>query len=313
MTPVREPISAAQIEAELTSACLLRSYKGLDIYVTTAAATPEIMQEIGRIREREFRAEGGGTGKAVDIDGFDTEPRGFRQLFCYDPEYGEIVSMYRFLYWGSPNAPALEASSPTGRLFAFSDRFKRDFLPYAMELGRSVVNRSAHRALVGLFAVWAGLGAIVRECPELGYFFGKFTMYPRYSRRARAALFAFLRCYFPDRDRLMMPMPDVAEAPLPEEGEEIVAFNTGSYRTDFDVLKARVAELGEALPPLVISYTGLSETMRFFGTAVNPSFGSVLESAILISIADIRQKQRSRFIESYDAKGKYELIAGVPK
>lgn len=296
---IREPVDPGLISQELDEQMLVREFRGVRIYVTTARQSPHTMEEIGRIRETEFRAEGGGTGRSVDIDEFDTGERPFRQLIAWDPENQEIIGMYRFLPgWELPTADG--GGLPTARLFAFSSRFADEILPSAVELGRSVVNRSAKRAIMGLFAVWSGLGALVAEEPGLRYFFGKFTTFPDYHPEARSLLDAFLRTHCADPDRLVIPRKEFRVDAASDGGKP--GFS-GNYEADYQALQDSLKELGEMVPPLVISYLGLSRTMRCFGTARNPHFGDVFESAILIDVRDIGRKQYARFVDTYERVG----------
>lgn len=308
--PVRDPVPVDAIRAELTSERFVRSFRGIEIYATDAHACPNLMQEIGRVREVEFRSEGGGTGHAVDIDEFDTAADPFRQLVAWDPDAGELVGMYRFFPGSHAVAADGSVALPTSRLFDFSSRFRSDYLPLTIELGRSVVNRSARRAIVGLFAVWSGLGAMVAEHPECRYFFGKFTTFPSYHPDALRALNAFLAAYCPDPDSLVTPRAELALEPSSVDDD---LFTGTDYDADYERLGEIARSVGEMIPPLVISYLGLSRTMRAFGTARNPHFGNVLETAILVDIHDIAAKQRTRFVESYEPTGRGALAWSTPE
>ena len=293
---VREPVPPDLIAAELGSETFVRAFRGVEIHVTTAAESPNTMQEIGRIREVEFRAEGGGTGKAVDIDEYDTGDPAFYQLVAWDPDSRELIGMYRFLP-GSAARAGDRVLLPTARLFQFSSEFVESYLPYTIELGRSVVNRSAKRAIMGLFAVWSGLGAIVSESPDLRFFFGKYTTYPQFDQHARAALDGFMRAHCPDPEGLVTPLPSLSQESVTVGAD---AAYSGEYEPDYETLRERMKQYGETIPPLVISYLGLSRSMRCFGTALNPHFGNVLETAIMIDIRDVNDRQRHRFVESYE-------------
>ena len=157
-----------------------------EIYITTAHLSPNIMREIGRLRELSFALDGGGTGKDCDIDEFDTlpEPYCFKQLFVWSPEDEEIVGGYRFIH-GS-NMMHLDdgrIATPTSELFQYSDTFREQILPYTVELGRAFVQpdfqpgNNMRKGLYSLDNLWDGLGAIALEIPETRYFFGKITMY----------------------------------------------------------------------------------------------------------------------------------------
>lgn len=298
---IREPVAPADIQAELGARSLVRSFRGIEIHCVTAEEAPSVMQEIGRIREVEFRHEGGGTGKAVDIDEFDTGPDAFRQLVAWDPDNGELIGMYRMSGLGRLTHADGIVRSPAARLFEMSQRFVSEFAPHTVELGRSVVNRSARRALMGLFCVWAGLGAVVAERPDVRYFFGKVTSYRKMDTLARQSMYEFLETTCPDLDMLVRPRAEYAEK-LPSEetaGNGTSRFARVDQKTALARLLKAFRDRNEQIPPLLISYLELSSTMRSFGTARNPVFGDVLETAILVTIADINERQRARFIESY--------------
>ncbi len=292
---IREPVAPELIASELTERTFVRAFRGVEIHVTTASESPHTMQEIGRIREVEFRVEGGGTGKDADIDEFDTGNRPFFQLVAWDPDNREIIGMYRFLR-AHHAARHGEISLPTARLFEFAPSFVADYLPHTIELGRSVVNRNAKRAIMGLFAVWSGLGAIVAEAPDVHFFFGKYTTYPKMHHAARAALDRFMTVHCPDPDSLVRPVASL----VPETPNELSVEYSGEYEPDYELLQSTMKGYDESIPPLVISYLGLSRTMRCFGTAMNPHFGDVLETAIMVDIRDVNQRQRHRFVESYE-------------
>ncbi|TVQ27521.1 MAG: GNAT family N-acetyltransferase [Spirochaetaceae bacterium] len=298
MEAIRPPVDPAQIDRELGPGSLVRSFRGIAIHVIDGRNVPAVMEEIGRIRETEFRAEGGGTGKPVDVDDYDIGDRPFRQLVAWDTQSSEIVGMYRFV--AAAEARSHDAYElPTARLFDFSPAFKDDVLPHTIELGRSVVNRSAKRAVMGLFAAWSGLGAIVAEFPEYRHFFGKFTTYPSFDPKALALLLGFLDIYCGDPDAMVVPKPELAVTTDPGARD---VFCGSDYASDYELLAEKLKELGQMIPPLVISYLGLTSTMKCYGTARNPYFGNVLETAILINIADIGQKQWKRFVTSYESK-----------
>ena len=168
------PVPRELIKAELSHKNFLRhtNYGGKDIYVTTAHLSPNIMREIGRLREVSFAVEGGGTGKEVDIDEFDTlpEPYCFKQLFVWDAENEAIVGGYRFIH-GSNMFRSVDGSiyTPTAELFHYTDEFVEKYLPYTLELGRSFVQpeyqpgNNLRKGMYSLDNLWDGLASIAVE------------------------------------------------------------------------------------------------------------------------------------------------------
>ncbi|MCD8172024.1 MAG: GNAT family N-acetyltransferase [Alistipes sp.] len=299
MKPLIDPVLPEIIESELTEDKFLRNTNnaGNRIYVITATDSPNTMQEIGRLREWAFRDAGGGTGMEVDIDELDTVEDGYQQLLVWDPEAREIVGGYRYIVSRSTHTPHLS----TEHYFRFSDRFRREFLPYTIELGRSFVHPQyqgtrggSRKGVFALDNLWDGLGALLIKNPDMKYFFGKVTMYGDYNRHARDILICFLRKYFPDTENLVEPIHPIE---LDINNEKMASLFTGAdYAEDYRILSREIRALNENVPPLINSYMNLSPTMRVFGTVYNPDFGDVEETGILITIEDIYPKKSERHI-----------------
>ncbi|MBP5536490.1 MAG: GNAT family N-acetyltransferase [Bacteroidales bacterium] len=308
---IRPPVDRELIKKELSNHNFLRhtNYANKDIYITTARLSPNIMQEIGRLRELSFATAKGGTGHAVDIDEFDTlpEPYCFKQLFVWSPEDEEIVGGYRFIH-GSNVLRREDGSfcTPTAELFGYSDEFVKEYLPYVVELGRSFVQpafqpgNDRRKGLYSLDNLWDGLGSLALEIPETRYFFGKVTMYPHMNRKAKDLILYFYQKHFPDPDGLVYPYEPLN---IESDYNELHALFKGrNYKEDYQILMHNVRALGEQVPPLVNAYMNLSSSMRSFGTAMNHAFGETDETGILLTLKDIFPEKRERYIESYVEK-----------
>lgn len=304
MEDIIAPVDKALLKAELTKERFVRlTRKGEnEIYIVDQFNAPNVLQEIGRLREVTFRASGGGTGLPVDLDEYDTNERCYQQLIVWSPEDEEIVGGYRFIKCiDAINPETGEIHLSTTHYFDFTERFVKDYLPYTIELGRSWVQPNFQPTVnprKGLFAldnIWDGLGALVVFNPEIKYFFGKVTMYPTYNTASRDFLLHFMHHYFPDKDHLMKPYH-----PLVQNYDK--AYVEGQlkgldFKDGFKVLNSAVKEHGEFIPPLVNIYMNLSPTMKTFGTAVNPEFGNVEETAILVTIPDIYPDKKERHMQ----------------
>ena len=306
MEDVISPISKEILKSELTPDRLLRmtNKSHNEIYVVTAHNAPNVMQEIGRLREIAFRAGGGGTGKSVDIDEYDVMPRPYKQLVVWNPEAEEILGGYRYLFgdeveYDEHGKPVLA----TAHMFDFSEKFLKEYMPYTIELGRSFVTleyQSSRAGSKGLFALdnlWDGLGALTVVKPNMKYFFGKMTMYPSYHRQGRDMILYFLHKHFPDADKLVVPMQPL-ELEMDSSSLKDL-FSCESFKDDYRILNTEVRKLGYNIPPLVNAYMSLSPTMRVFGTAINYGFGDVEETGILIAVDEILEDKRMRHIESF--------------
>jgi len=299
MDPVIKPIDRKLLIKELTNDKFIRYTRKGDnkLYEVTAHDSPNIMTEIGRLREISFRLAGGGTGKSCDIDGYDTPIKNcYRQLIVWDPKDHEIVGGYRYI-----KCTGLEEDQlATRELFYFSDEFRSEYLPFTIELGRSFIQpnyQSTNIKRKGLYALdnlWDGLGALMLKYPMNRYFFGKVTMYTSYNIRARNMLLNFLNQYFNDPSQLAYPLEAIdydRENPYYKE-----LFALQEYKEAYKILSREVRALGENIPPLINSYMNLSPTMKVFGTAINKKFGGVEETGILVNIRDIYPEKIERYI-----------------
>lgn len=298
MKPIIDAIPREELERELTADKKIRDTNkaGNEIYIITAADSPAVMREIGRLRELSFRNAGGGTGLDCDIDECDVAPDGYRQLVVWDPAAREIVGGYRFIVCRSTHP----AHPSTEHYFRFSDKFREEFLPWTIELGRSFVqpryqSRDNNKSIFALDNLWDGLGALIVLNPEVRYFFGKVTMYTDFDTEARNMLLYFMHRYFPDRDQLMEGL-DPVELGI-DYAKLDALFDGENYDTNYRKLVQEVRARGENIPPLINSYIGLSSTMRVFPTVHNHEFGSVEETGILITIADIYPAKCERHIK----------------
>lgn len=306
MEDIIAPISKELLKAELTEEKRLRmtNRSHNQIYIITAQDSPNTMREIGRLREIAFRAAGGGTGKALDIDEYDVMENPYKQLIVWNPEAEEILGGYRYILGtdvrlDEQGAPILA----TAHMFNFSEKFLRDYLPTTIELGRSFVTleyqstRSDSKGLFALDNLWDGLGALTVVMPNVKYFFGKVTMYPGYHRQGRDMILYFLKKHFADKDNLIFPLKPLILESDEKELEDLFCKDT--FREDYKILNSEIRRLGYNIPPLVNAYMSLSPTMRMFGTAINYGFGDVEETGILIAVDEILAEKRVRHIQSF--------------
>ena len=304
MKDIIAPVPLEAIMDELTRDKFFRKTNnaGNEIYILSAHDSPNVMREIGRLREISFRAAGGGTGLDCDVDDFDPrEEHFFYQLIVWNPTDKAIMGGYRFLLCdGLPVDANGQVDTPTSELFHYSERFVKEYLPDTIELGRSFVQpnyqptKSLSKGLYSLDNLWDGLGSLLDIYPEAKYYFGKVTMYPQLDRTARDLILYFIQKHFPDNDGLVTVRPEL-DLPILTDREWLGSvLCCDKYHDDYKILVKQVRELGAAVPPLVNAYMSLSSTLRSFGTALNPGFGKVEETGILVTINDIYEEKVQR-------------------
>ncbi len=302
MQEIIDAIDKNLIEKELTPERFVKPTNSgnNEIYIVSYHNAPNVTREIGRLREITFRDAGGGTGLDCDLDEFDTDHENpFHQLLVWDPREKEIIGGYRFIHGKTltKNKNGV-INTPTSELFQMSDQFIENYLPYTIELGRSFVQPNyqptvnLRKGMYALDNIWNGLGAILIQNPDVRYYFGKITMYPHFNVEARDLILYFMKKYFGDKNSMVYPHEPLSI----NTNEDFLAaqFNEGSYEKDYKILVQLVRQRNENVPPLVNAYMNLSSTMLYFGTSLNPGFGNVEESGILITLEDIYDIKKDR-------------------
>ena len=297
------PVDRELLRSELSDDKLIRKTNKLnnDIYIVNHHNSPNVMREIGRLRELTFAMSGGGTGNPVDIDERDTAEICYDQLIVYSPEDDEIVSGYRFLDCSKVlDNDRFKTHLSTAHYFNFSDHFVNEYLPYTIELGRSWVqpayqpSQNPRKGIFALDNLWDGLGALVITHKHVEHFYGKVTMYPTYDKEARNALLSFMHYFFPDNDGLVTPKNPLV---YNQNNAKFIRMIKGlEYKEAYKLLSRFVKAREETVPPLINQYMSLSNTMKMFGTCVNEDFGDVEESGILVTIADVYPEKSERHL-----------------
>lgn len=306
MEKIIDPISVELLKNELTPDKKLHdTHKGgNELYIITAHDSPNVMKEIGRLREEAFRFEGGSSGLSMDIDEYDTMEVPYKQLIVWDPDANAIIGGYRYILgkevtFDENGLPKLA----TAHMFEFSKEFLDNYLPHTIELGRSFVSlgyqssKAGPKAIFSLDNLWDGIISVAMQHPDVHFLFGKFTMYPSYNRAGRDLILHFLAKHFPDHDNLVRPFDPVLTESTPELMDIIL--DKEDFKTDYRSLKQAIHKLGTAIPPLVNSYMNTSRTMRSFGTAINHEFSEVEETAILVCLEEINEDVIDRHRSNY--------------
>ena len=288
-----DPIDRRLLEAELNQSVFIRptNFSGNELYIVNCHNAPNVLKEIGRLRELSFREAGGGTGKSCDLDEFDFGPSAYQQLIVWQPEDKEIIGGYRFILTKDARQADGSYHLATTEIYEFSERMKSFYFLSTIELGRSFVqpkyqpSKDNRKGLFSLDNLWDGLGALIVKYPEVDYFFGKVTMYTHFNREARDLILSFMHHYFPDKEQLISvnnPLPLTHDTSAFVEALKGLEFKEGHH-----LLNSKVRELGENIPPLFNAYMNTSPTMKTFPTCVNNHFGDVEETGIMVTIKDI--------------------------
>ena len=309
MEKIIDPVPLKLIKAELTPARKLMDTNkgGNELYVVDCNNAPNTLREIGRIRELTYREAGGCSGKEVDLDDYDFMEKPYQQLIVWDPEAEKIIGGYRYILGkdisfkedGQPNVTS-------SHLYTFSDKFICEYLPKAMELGRSFVapeyqsSKAGAKALFTMDNLWDGIAGVLLSNPGVEYLFGKMTIYKSYNKSARELIIRFLEKHFPDKEVLVRPYKPLRSH---TDGRLLdLILKEDGLKEDLRCLKEALRKLGTGIPPLVNSYINSSSTMKIFGSTVNDELSDAIETGLMIHFDEMYPDKRDRHISTFIEK-----------
>ncbi len=252
-----------------------------------------VMQEIARLRELTFRSVEEGTGLPLDLDKFDIY---YSHIVLWDDNDLEIVGAYRV-----GEGPKIMATHGiegfyTQTLFDLQSDFAA-YLPYSIELGRSFV-QPRYWGQHSLEYLWYGIGAYLREQPEIKYLFGPVSISNSYPHLAKELIIGFYQQQCgSDLLQTKARKPFV----ISEQSRQFAAteFNT-DYSTSFKVLNGELKKLGVKVPTLYKQYVELcvNKGCHFIDFNIDPDFNNCIDSLIMVEIDKIAPKKRMRYIDT---------------
>ena len=326
MNAIIDPVPVELLKAELTKSKKLEdTNKGHnELYIVTWQDSPNVVTEIGRLRELAFREAGGSTGNAVDLDEYDKMEKPYKQLIVWDPDNEAIIGGYRFLFGSDAmfdeNGQPILASS---HQFRFSQKFIDEYLPHVIELGRNFVapeyqsSKGGAKSIFAFDNLWDGLVAIIMKHSDLLYFFGKITIYPSYDYITKDLIYHFLWKHYGDKDELVRPWDDQMIKPGSDPELMNLVVNKDDLLEDYKLLKGAARMRGVNVPPNVTAYISITSEMLMFGTAVNHLMHNIEDTAVLIPFDEIYHDKKSRHIGAYlrfsDSKRRRKESPDTPK
>lgn len=264
-----------------------------EVVVFRAAQGPNLLQEIGRLRELTFRAVGEGTGQNIDLDGYDQT---YEHLLLWNREKQEVVGAYRI----GPVAQLMDQQGPAGLYSATLFNFKPQFLEKmqnSLELGRSFVRPEYQRSYAPLLLLWKGIGHYLVANPQYRYLFGPVSISSDYGNPSRQLMTSTLaRYYLVDElaglvtPRLPVPLQPLRIAGLP-------ARTSDPLLRDIEEISTLVADLeadSKGIPVLLRHYLSLGGKLLAFN--LDPAFSNVIDGLLLVDLQQTDAKQLQRYM-----------------
>lgn len=290
---LQAPIAQHLLKHEIDSLpqdSLLAQGSGLTSYIATSEQIPNILAEIGRLREVTFRTVGEGTGRSTDIDEFDAH---YLHLFVWNAAKQEVAGAYRLARTNIEGMKGLYTST----LFKYDEAFLQRMGP-AIELGRSWVGAEYQKSFGTLLMLWKGIGKFVARNPRNKVLFGPVSISNQYQSLSRQLMVTFLERY-----AWFEEWKDLVSTRNPLR-ISVEASNASFLRAcpELEDLAQVVSDIEpgrEGVPVLLRQYLKLGG--KLLGFNVDPEFFNALDGLIIVDLTKTEPKLLERYLGKNEA------------
>lgn len=260
------------------------------VYLASASQAPNVVREIGRLRELTYRATGEGTGKSIDLDEFD---QWYQHLFVWDVLTQQVVGAYRL----GPTDQILGCRGAGGLYTTTLFNFKRELLGRlnpALELGRAFVRFEFQKNYAPLLLLWKGIAQFVCRNPRYKTLFGPVSISNDYCQASRQLMVEFLRS-----NHLAAELTEMARARNPFRRHGSLGDAHRLDATDLDDVITEIEPDRKGVPVLLRQYLKLGA--QFISFNVDAAFGHSVDALMLVDLTRTEPRILSRYMGRAEA------------
>ncbi len=282
--PIIPPAPQEMVECEanrLMENYLLFKSKNFSVVCAPSVEMPNIMTELGRLREETFRDVGEGTNRSIDIDEFDLY---YWQLFIWDEDEKRIVGAYRV----GKGKEILDRYGVKGfyinSLFKIDNKFS-PILEQSIELGRSFIVKDYQRKPLPLFLLWKGILYFLIKNPEYRYLIGPVSISNRFSSYSKGLIISFMQSNYYDYDfaRYIKPK-NMFRIDIKKDDYDII-FNNCTDISRLDNIIKDIEPSEFRMPVLLKKYVKLNGKIISFN--VDPKFNDALDGLLILDLFQV--------------------------
>jgi putative hemolysin len=281
---IAPPISTEKLVqdvAQLEANDMLFDMSKFKVYYVSAAKIPNIIQEIGRLREITFREVGEGTGRSFDLDEYDLY---YQHLFIWNAEKNELVGSYRVGMGKEVSQKYGKKGFYLNTLFKWEDTFM-EVMGSAMELGRSFVRKEYQRHPYSLYLLWRGIASLIIKYPEYRYLVGPVSISNGYQKISKNLIVSFIaKNYF--NHTLAQQVKARKKYKIHKlNADDSLDLLQGTSVEQLDAVIAGIEPGQLKMPVLLKKY--LKQNARIIGFNVDPSFNNCLDGFMILDFQTI--------------------------
>lgn len=272
---------------------LLQS-KNYYVFLSTSEKIPNILHEIGRLREITFREVGEGTNESIDLDKYDTY---YHHMFLWDDEAQVIAGAYRMGLGSKIYAKYGIDGFYLHELFRFEPELF-DMMSKSIEMGRAFIIKEYQQKPMPLFILWKGIVHTTLRYPEHKFLIGGVSISNQFSDFSKSLMIEFMKSHFYDPYVAQYVRPKKEyKVKLKDADKDFVFNETESDLNKFDKIIDEVEPGSLRLPVLIKKY--IKQNARVVAFNVDPLFNNAVDGLMYIRIADLPESTVKPVMEEF--------------
>lgn len=302
VTPISKDIMNQEVEALRKGDCRLLQSKNYEVFLATSTEIPNILREIGRLREITFREVGEGTNEAIDLDTFDTY---YHHMFLWDSDQQLVAGAYRMGLGSEIYATYGIDGFYLQDLFRFEPELFK-MMSESIEMGRAFIIKEYQQKPMPLFLLWKGIVHTTLRYPEHKFLIGGVSISNQFSNFSKSLMIEFMKSHYYDPYIAQYVHPKKEfKVKLKDADKDFVFDETEADLNKFDKIIDEVEPGALRLPVLLKKY--IKQNAKLVAFNVDPLFNNSVDGLMYIKIADLPESTVKPVMEEFQAELEQKL------
>ncbi|MDG1810880.1 MAG: lysophospholipid acyltransferase family protein [Polaribacter sp.] len=271
--------------------------KNYEVFFASAKEIPNLLQEIGRLREVTFRDVGEGTNKPIDLDKFDNY---YHHLILWDREAKRLVGAYRTGLGKEIYKKYGIAGFYIQTLFRFEPEL-HSMLEKTIEMGRAFIVKEYQQKPMPLFLLWKGIVNVTLRHPEYKYLMGGVSISNQFSEFSKSLMIEFMKSHYYDPyiAQYIFPKKEF-KVKLKDDDKDFVFDATKADMQKFDKIIDEIEPGALRIPVLIKKY--VKQNARLVAFNVDPKFNNAVDGLMYIRVSDLPESTVKPVMEEFQAE-----------
>ncbi len=297
VTPVETNLMIEEVEALRKDDSRLLQSKNYEVFLAQASQIPNILREIGRLREITFREVGEGTNESIDLDAFDDY---YHHMFLWDNESNVLAGAYRM----GLGSKIFERYGIDG--FYLHDLFRFEpelfkMMSQSIEMGRAFIIKEYQQKPMPLFLLWKGIVHTTLRYPEHKFLIGGVSISNQFSNFSKSLMIEFMKSHYYDPYIAQYVHPKKEfKVKLKDADKDFVFDETEADLNKFDKVIDEIEPGALRLPVLLKKY--IKQNAKLVAFNVDPLFNNAVDGLMYIKIADLPESTVRPVMEEFQAE-----------